>query len=208
MHRNEHAPRRWTGLIVGGLLIVVGIVLLAAQLAGLDLGTYLGNLGWPAFVIVPGVALLAIGLVLRDEPGIGLSAAGGIVTTVGLLLWYQDATDHWSSWAYAWALVGPAAPGAAMALWGILHLRAGVLRAGLSMLVVGVVLFLVLFGFFEGILNIGGNRGVAPYGRQALPVALIALGVLIVLSRLWPRRAPRQESVADGAPPDEERPAV
>jgi hypothetical protein len=162
MHRDGHRSTPWTGVVVGGLLIVAGVVLLAAQLAGLDLGGYFGNLGWPAFVIVPGVALLVIGLVLRDEPGIGLAVAGSIVTTIGLLLWYQSETNHWSSWAYAWALVGPTAPGVGMTLWGVLHLRGGLVRAGVGMIGVGLVLFLVFFGFFEGVLNIGGDRGLAP----------------------------------------------
>lgn len=205
MERHHGREGRWTGIVLGALLIIAGVVLLAAQLAGLDLGSYFGSVGWPAFVIVPGIALLAVGLVLGEEPGIGLSVAGGIVTTVGLLLWYQDTTDHWASWAYAWALVGPAAPGAAMAVWGLLHLRGGVVRAGLGMLVVGLVLFLVFFGFFEGLLNIGGERGIAPYGRQALPVALIGAGVLIVASRLWPRRR-REPFPAEPARPADEVP--
>ena len=35
-----------------------------------------------------------------------------VVTTVGLVLLYQNTTGRWESWAYAWALVGPAASGA------------------------------------------------------------------------------------------------
>ena len=201
--------QRWTGIVLGTLLIIGGVVLLAAQLAGFDLTAYLGNVGWPAFVIVPGVVLLALGLLLREEPGIGLSIAGAIVTAVGLLLWYQQATDHWSSWAYAWALVAPGSVGAAMTLWGLLHLRGGLVRAGLGTLGVGLVLFLVFFAFFEGVLNIGGERGFAPYGRQALPVALIVAGALIVLSRLWPRRLHDRYVGGRSRPADEaEQPAA
>lgn len=207
MHRHGGRGQRWAGVLLGGLLIVAGVALLAAQVYGLELGDYLGNLRWPAFVIIPGVALLAIGLVLEDEPGIGLSVGGSIVTIVGLVLWYQDATDHWSSWAYAWALVAPAGPGIGMTLWGLLHLRAGVLRAGLGALGFGAVLFLVFFGLFEGLLGIGGERGLAPYGRQALPIALILAGALIVISRLWPRRGTRRYGGHDAPPPAEDRPA-
>lgn len=192
MERHDGRGQRWTGLVVGGLLIVGGLVLLAAQLGGFALSDYLGGLGWPAFVLLPGLALLGLGLLLGEEPGVGLAIAGGIVTTIGLLLWYQDATDHWSSWAYGWALVAPTSVGAAMMLWGALHLRGGVFRAGLGAFGIGAVLFLLFFGFFEGVLNIGGERGVAPLGRQALPIALIVAGVLIVLSRLWPRRRREQ----------------
>ena len=207
MERDEGRGRNWTAVVFGGLLIVAGVVLLVAQLSGIDLRAYLGNLGWPAFIIGPGLILLIAGLLLREDPGVGLATAGGIVTTVGLLLWYQDATDHWSSWAYAWALVAPTSVGAAMVLWGTLHLRGSIVRTGLSALGVGAVLFLVFFAFFEGVLSIGGERGLAPYGRQALPIALIVVGALIVLSRVWPRRR-RHEPVLATEPraPDERTP--
>ena len=46
---------------------------------------------------------------------------GTVATTVGLVLLYQNNTGHWESWAYAWALVGPAASGLGLALWGAAH---------------------------------------------------------------------------------------
>ena len=39
----------------------------------------------------------------------GLAIAGSIVTVSGLILLIQDATAHYESWAYAWALVFPGA---------------------------------------------------------------------------------------------------
>lgn len=96
-----------------------------------------------------------------------------------------------------------------MLLWGILHRRGGMARDGLGALTVGLIMFLVGFAFFEGILDIGDGRGFAALGRQALPVLLIAAGVLLILTRLWPR--PRREwagtwqswgqAPAAGAPP-------
>jgi len=86
-----------------------------------------------------------------------------------------------------------------MLVWGLLHRRGGVARDGLGALAVGVVLFLVGFAFFEGLLNIGGERGWAPLGRQALPLALIAAGVLLILTRLW--TGGRQRRWGDWQPP-------
>ncbi len=173
--------------IVGGLLLIgLGAVLMAVNTFGVRLPFEFGQIGWPVFVIAPGAALLIIGLIASGEAGVGLAVAGGIVTTVGLILTYQSATDHWTSWAYAWALIAPTSVGASMLLWGIFHRRATVVRQGISGLGVGLVLFIVGFAFFEGVLGLGGGRGLAPLGRQALPVALIVAGVLIVLSRLWP----------------------
>jgi hypothetical protein len=188
---DEGRGARRATLVFGALLVVGGVALLAAQLYGFDLRLDLGRLGWPAFVIVPGLALLLSGLVLSEEPGVGLTIAGGIITTVGLILTYQQLTNHFASWAYAWALVAPTSVGLAMMLWGTLHLRGGVFRTGLGSAGVGLVLFLVFFGFFEGVLNIGGERGLAAYGRQALPFALIVAGVVVLLSRLWPDRRRR-----------------
>lgn len=174
--------------VVGGLLLIgAGALLLAVNSFDLQLPFDFGRIGWPVFVIAPGVALLIVGLVGRGEAGVGLSVAGGIVTTVGLILAYQSATDHWSSWAYAWALIAPTSVGLSMLLWGTFHRSASVARQGLSGLGVGLVLFIVGFAFFEGVLNLGGTRGLAPLGRQALPLALIGAGVLVIVSRLWPR---------------------
>lgn len=179
---------RASGIFLGLLLIVIGAVLLAVNSFGMELPFDFGRIGWPIFVIAPGLALLIIGLIASGEAGVGLAVAGGIVTTVGLILIYQSSTQHWTSWAYAWALIAPTSVGAAMLLWGLFHRRGSVARQGLSTLGLGLVIFIIGFAFFEGVLNLGGERGLAPLGRQALPVALIGAGVLIVISRLWPRR--------------------
>ncbi|HUR15856.1 MAG TPA: DUF5668 domain-containing protein [Candidatus Limnocylindrales bacterium] len=199
-HHQDHPTwSRASGVVFGILLIAIGAVLLAVNTFGMVLPFELGRVGWPVFVIAPGVVLLVAGLLTDNDAGIGLSVAGGMVTMVGAILAYQSATDHWSSWAYAWALIAPTAVGAAMLLWGIFHGRMGVVRQGVSGLGLGLVLFLVGFGFFEGVLNIGGERGLAGLGRQALPVALILVGVLLVISRLMPSREPRRVA-SDWAP--------
>ena len=179
-------------MIFGVLLIAVGTVLLAVNTFGMVLPFDIARIGWPMFVIAPGVALLVVGLLTDNDAGIGLSVAGGIVTVVGVILAYQSATDHWSSWAYAWALIAPTGVGAAMVLWGVFHGRMDVVRQGLGGVGLGLVIFIVGFGFFEGVLNIGDERGLAGLGRQALPVALILAGVLLVISRVLPDREPRR----------------
>ncbi|HEY7598649.1 MAG TPA: hypothetical protein VH741_01890 [Candidatus Limnocylindrales bacterium] len=204
MERDAGGGSRRAGLIFGVLLVLGGLALLLAQVYGYELRLDVERLGWPAFILIPGLVLLVIGLALGDEPGVGLAVAGGIVSTVGLVLAYQQATGHYASWAYAWALVAPGAVGLSMVLWGVLHLRSGVIRSGLASLGVGLVLFLVFFAFFEGVLNIGGERGLAAYGRQALPYALILAGVLVVLGRLLPDSRPRPATAywRPGMPPE------
>ncbi|MGI8928884.1 MAG: LiaI-LiaF-like domain-containing protein, partial [Candidatus Limnocylindrales bacterium] len=171
--RDSHQYGMWSrtsGIIVGLLLIVAGAILLAVNTFNMVLPFDLGRVGWPVFVIAPGLALLVIGLITAGEAGTGLAVAGGIVTTVGLILSYQYSTDHWTSWAYAWALIAPTSVGAAMLLWGIFHGRGDVARQGLSGLGVGLIILIIGFAFFEGVLHLGGERGLAPLGRQALPV--------------------------------------
>lgn len=192
---------RVSSIAIGVLLIVVGVVFLIVQVSGIELPFDIGRVGWPLWVIASGLALLVVGLFMPAAPGLGLSIAGAIVTTVGLILAYQSSTGHYASWAYAWALAAPASVGAAMLLWGMLHWRRDVIRGGLWALIVGLILFLVGFAFFEGVLNIGADRGLAPLGRQALPIALILAGVLVMATRLWPRRHPRDWRDWQAPPP-------
>ena len=189
MQRHAERESRLATIVIGLLLIFVGVVFLAVQSFGLQLPFDLSQIGWPIYIIAPGVVLLVVGLFLPGA-GVGLAIGGGIVTTVGTLLAYQSAYDHYASWAYAWALI-PTAFGLSMFLWGILHRRRRLARDGLGTLSVGLIMFLVGFAFFEGVLDVGEGRGFAALGRQALPFALIAAGVLVILTRVWsrPRRA-------------------
>ena len=86
--------------------------------ADLDPSAWLGGSGWTLFVIVPGVLLLASGLLTDRPAALGLTIAGSIVTTIGLLLLAMDQTDRWDAWAYAWALI-PAAAGVGLVLHGL-----------------------------------------------------------------------------------------
>ena len=38
--------------------------------------------------------------------------------TIGLVLWVQETYDAYATWAYAWALVAPTAPGVGTLLYG------------------------------------------------------------------------------------------
>ncbi len=102
---------------IGLVLILIGAALFAAQMLGIGIE----DIGWPFLVIAAGVAILVIGLVVMNEQGMVIG--GTVVTTLGLVLLFQDRTGRWESWAYAWALVGPAASG--------LGLRCGPFAAGI-----------------------------------------------------------------------------
>ncbi len=85
--------------VVGALLIVLGAAALVIRVSGL-------TIGWPAWVILPGLALLIGSFALPAPGGSGLSAVGGLVTAVGTVLAgagrVRLTTPHPASWSWDW----------------------------------------------------------------------------------------------------------
>jgi hypothetical protein len=162
--------------ILGGILIVLGLVFFAGNQLNIDIG----KAAWPLYVIAPGVAVATLGLTQRN--GSGLAIFGSIVTMVGLVLLYQNATDHWESWAYAWALVAPGGSGIGMLLYGTRSGDRKMARDGFWMILIALGIFAVGLVFFEGILGISGDR--LPLPKWVLPVAVIGIGVLVLIRGL------------------------
>ena len=168
-------------MAIGLVLVLIGAALFAGQLLGIGIE----DIGWPFFVIAAGVVILVIGLMIADEQGMVI--VGAITTTVGLVLLYQDQTDRWESWAYAWALVSPAANGLGLALWGVRSGNADDLRNGTWGLLGGLAMFAIGFLFFEGVIGIGGDRLALP--EWLLPVAVIGIGLVVLDPRAGRSRA-------------------
>jgi hypothetical protein len=184
-----------TGPVVFGLLLIIaGAAFLISNVTGFDLGRW----GWPAFVIVPGLLLLLVGLAIRNEGGLGAAVPGGLILSTGLLLAFQQATDTYASWAYAWALVAPGSVGATLFLFGVTHARMDLIDAGLRTAAVGLGLFIGFGLFFENVIGID-DRGGSTALRDAMPFLAVAMGVVIVLINLLPRRD-HDEDVKPGAP--------
>jgi hypothetical protein len=184
MSEPTQPPRPHSGspgaAVLGGILIVLGIVFFASQQLNIDIG----DATWPFYVIAPGVAIVAFGLTQRR--GSGLTIAGSIVTMVGLVLLYQNATDRFESWAYAWALVGPGGSGIGMLLYGTRSGDARMARDGFFTILTALGLFAAGFVFFEGIIGISGER--LPLPDWVLPAAVILIGVLLLLRGLTYQR--------------------
>lgn len=193
MHHTVSQRDRTAPAVFGLLLIVVGAVAVLEPALGVNLFGVHRRVGWPFFVIVPGVALLGASLLVARPNGVGFAVAGAIVTTVGSLLLYQSRTEQWESWAYAWALI-PAAAGAALVLYGLYADVRGMVTVGSRMLLIAIGLFLVGVWFFEAVF-----AGANPWaGVGALwPLAVIAVGALIVLGAF------RQPVRNDDPPPKE-----
>ncbi len=159
-------------LFLGFLLILIGAWLVVSRQVPAVREWLDVNFAWPMWVIGAGLLIFLIGLI-TGTPGMSVPAA--IVAGIGGILYYQNATDNYASWAYMWTLI-PGFVGVGTILAGLLgeYTRLNIAR-GLNLLVVSVVMFLI-FGAFFGGLSILGPNGPA--------ILLIALGVYILLRGL------------------------
>jgi hypothetical protein len=163
---------------VGGgiLLILLGLAFLAYQMMPAWFGWLQVQMTWPLIVMAVGVFLLVFGLVV-GAPGMAVPAC--IVGGIGALLYWQNLTGNWETWAYAWSLI-PGFVGIGVILSGILgdgKLRED-LEGGGWLLLISLTMF-AIFGSFLGGLNLFG-----PYW----PVLLIVLGVIFLARSLLRKR--------------------
>jgi hypothetical protein len=187
-------PARSTppGLVAGVILVIIGAAVLVTRVVDLSFG----GATWPLWVVVPGVAMLVGSFFIPPRGGLGLAIPGAIVAMVGLILWVQEAYDLYATWAYAWALVAPTAPGLGMLLYGLVQRDGEIARDGLRTTLVGLGLFLGFMLFFEGVIGLSGS----PIANldEILPYALIGLGVLLVVLSFFGgrRRKPGPDAAA------------
>ncbi len=162
--------------LVGGiLLILLGVwFLLAQSIPSLQVWAGL-QLGWPMIIVAVGVLLFIFGL-LVGAPAMAVPAC--IVTGIGVLLYWQNATGNWQSWAYAWALI-PGFVGVGLIVSGLLgeDTRRS-LSGGAWLIVISLTLTLVFSAF------VGGPRLLGPYW----PALLIVLGVIFLARAFWRSR--------------------
>jgi len=160
--------RRRSSLAGGLLLILLGILFLVVQQVP-ELQLWFS---WPWIIIGVGVFLLVLGLVI-GEPSMAIPAC--IVGGIGGILYWQEITGNWDSWAYAWTLI-PGFVGVGIVLSGLLggDFRQSV-RGGAWLIIISLVLFAVFGSFFGGLGLLG------PYW----PVLLILLGLLVLIRPLF-----------------------
>jgi hypothetical protein len=164
---------------LGLVLIALGILAVALRELRLDVFGAIAEAGWPLFVIIPGLALLGVAIVVGPPSRLGFAIAGSIVTSVGALLWYQDLTGHWESWAYAWALIGPGAAGVALAVYGGIHRSRDTFAQGVRLAGIAAVIFGAGFWFFETLFETG--RTPVDVGAWS-PAILIIVGLAVLAS--------------------------
>ncbi len=165
----NHQGMRWFGII----LIALGLLGLLDQFFDIRFGRFV----WPFFILVPGVVMILLALWKDDTSGEPFVMLSSLITMTGLLLFYQNLTGHWASWAYAWTLIAPTAVGLGQWLYGTLNVRLGMIKAGKDLVSIGLIMFGVGFAFFELLLNISGfNLGFAGWG-----ILLILLGAFTLV---------------------------
>ncbi len=159
-------------LFLGVLLILFGAWLVVSRQVPSVRDWLDNNFAWPMWTIGAGLLIFLIGLI-TGAPGMAIPAA--IVTGIGGILYYQNATDNFATWSYMWTLI-PGFVGVGIIIAGLLgeHTRHNLAR-GLNLLVISAVMFLV-FGALFGGLGILGSNGPA--------ILLIALGVYILIRGL------------------------
>ncbi len=179
-----------TRVALAAILIGAGVILLALRLIG-----GVGGFVWPFFVIAPGVVLLALAASTgwRERT---VAAAGGVVTGVGVILFVQNLTDYYQSWAYAWTLL-PLFAGAALYLVADAGDDESARKIRRQLVLWSAVSFVVLGAIFETL--IFHDRLLE--GGIILPLLLIVAGGALLLRRGGPTRGvSRQDAQPPGGP--------
>jgi hypothetical protein len=170
------SSRRNTGSLVGGsLLIIFGLL---ALLGKLFQNFNFWNTFWPFIIIGVGL-LFFVGMFAGGKSVSGLAIPGSIITTIGLMLFYQNITNHWESWSYGWTVILMAV-GLGIFIMGTWGQNESQRAAGLRVLRIGLILFIIFGAFFELIFTAG-----MPFGLCSIvfPAALILLGLYLILAR-------------------------
>lgn len=159
------------------ILIALGAWFLAVELVPAVREIAYGRATWPLSIVGAGALMLVVGLITWT-PGWAVPAC--IVGGIGGLLYWQNLTGNWESWAYAWTLI-PVFVGVGIILAGVLRGRVrDALIGGGWTIFSGLVMFSI-FGSFLGGLEIVG---------QLWPLLLIAVGVIfLVQAFLRPRNS-------------------
>lgn len=176
-------------LFIGAILILAGAFFLFGELIDMVFNIRIGYYTWPFTIIVPGLLLYLMAFITDEKASRGLVAAGSIVSAVGLLLFFQNITGWWATWAYAWAFIFPTSVGLGLMLFGLLRNQNNLVREGWRFTRPGLIILLLGVVFFELLIGISGFQF---FGLRwiCFPTALILLGIAIILRYLLPGKQP------------------
>lgn len=176
-----------TGALVGGaLMIMIGLLALAGQLFRQVNWGFL----WP-FIIIGFGALFFVAMFAGGKQAAGFAIPGSIIGGIGLVLLFQNITRHWESMSYFWALI-VAFVGVGIYIMGWYGDDANQKKSGMSVMKVGLILFIIFGTFFEAIFS--------SFNNLLFPILLIGLGGYLILSRTG-LIGGRKNDTADPTPP-------
>jgi hypothetical protein len=159
-----------TGALVGGaILIAFGLLSLAGQIfRNINWGFF-----WPFIVIGIG-AMFFVAMFAGGRQTAGFAIPGSIVGGIGLILLFQNITQHWESMSYFWTLIIMFV-GAGIYIMGLYGGDAKQKQSGMGVMKVGLILFIIFGAFFELIFS--------SFSNILFPILLILLGAYLVLTR-------------------------
>jgi len=163
--------KRNNGIVLGIIFIILGLLFLAREIAP----QYFQFWDWPFIIIgLGGVFLL---WAILSATG-GLAVPGSILAGIGGILYYQNLTGDWESWAYIWALI-PGFVGIGIIISGIIDRNyKEAFSGGLIMLLISGMLF---FAF-------GSAFGLPNEVTMYWPALLILLGIVALVRALFSGR--------------------
>jgi hypothetical protein len=156
------------------MLILVGAWLMAVQFVPALQIFALTEHSWALIIVAFGVVWAVIALVTWTP---GLFVPASIFAGIGGLLYYQNATGDWKSWAYAWTLI-PGFVGVGVFFSELLqgHIRQAIVGGGWLVIISGTM-YLIFAPF------LGGPNWLGPYW----PLLLILLGVISLAQAFFRR---------------------
>jgi len=169
------SKRNRTQLTLGIILILIAAGMLLFK-ANPSLREYIHiDMEWPTWIIIGGGIFLLFGLII-GEPDLAIPAS--IFAGVGSILYYQNASQDWTSWSYMWALI----PGFA----GIGNILAGLIGAnlrrsiseGFRLVFISTIMFLIFGSIFGGLAILGPNK------EFILAGILILFGIWLIVRGL------------------------
>jgi len=165
-----------SGLMVGVLLILAGLLFLADQVLNIRIASFT----WPLLIVGFGGAFF-LGMAIGGKQMGGLAIPGSIITGIGLILLVQNTFSMWETWSYAWTLI-ICFIGAGMIIYGAWSDIPEVRSRGFHTLKVGAILFLIFGGIFGVLFSLTTAYGMKT--SLVWAVALMGVGMIMLVTRI------------------------
>lgn len=171
--------KRRGSFTLGFLLILLGAWFLAVQFIP-EIGDWMEQIAdWPVWVIGPGLIFILAGLI---SGVFELMIPGSIISGIGLILYYQNATGDYQSWSYAWALI-IVFVGIGVFLANLFKGKVGkAFEEGGPPIMTGLIMFLIFGSIFRA------TFGQSPLLGDYWPVLLMAVGLWLLIRPFFRRR--------------------